>query len=83
MSAQAYLDPQDDGLPMRPAGIWAPRKLDYLERYIGIFETSMRQKFPTRHYIDLLAGPGKNKVRGSQQVLGLYCTPKTGHFFGP
>ncbi len=88
MRAQAYLDPQDDGLPMRPAGIWARSKLYYLERYIGILETSMRLKFPTRHYIDLLAGPGKNRVRGSHQVLlgspllALNAKyPFTGYFF--
>lgn len=64
-----YLKPEDDGLPMRPSGGWAAAKLDYLARYINTFETSMRAKWPQRHYIDLMAGPGKNKVRGSEQVL--------------
>ncbi len=55
-----YLQPQDDGLPMRPSGAWVAEKLDYLERYINIFETSMRSKpWRKRHYIDLFAGPGK------------------------
>jgi len=40
-----YLFPVDDGLPMRSAGLWAKAKLDYLARYIGVFETSMRQRW--------------------------------------
>jgi three-Cys-motif partner protein len=54
---------------MREAGAWAAVKLDYLARYIDVFETSMRQKWPVRWYIDLLAGPGKNKVRETGAIL--------------
>jgi three-Cys-motif partner protein len=55
-----YLQPQDDGLPMRPYGPWVAEKLDYLERYINIFETAMHSKpWRKRHYIDLFAGSGK------------------------
>lgn len=64
-----YLAPEDDGLPMRPSGAWAEQKLDYLTRYIDVFETSMRGKWPIRNYIDLMAGPGKNRVRASNKVL--------------
>lgn len=54
------MQPQEDGLPMRSSGLWVAEKLDYLERYINIFETSMRDKpWRRRHYIDLFAGPGK------------------------
>jgi len=57
---EAYLQPQDDGLPMRESGAWVAEKLDYLARYINIFETSMHDKpWRKRHYIDLFAGPGK------------------------
>ena len=66
---QAYLKPEADGLAMREAGIWAKAKLDYLARYIDVFETAMRKKWSVRYYIDLLAGPGKNLVRESGEVL--------------
>jgi len=33
---------------MREAGAWAKEKLDYLKRYIDVFETSMRQKWSIR-----------------------------------
>ncbi len=83
-----YLQQTDDGLPMRSSGPWAAEKLDYLKRYIDIFETSMREKWPIRNYIDLLAGPGKNHVRETEQVLlgspllALTTTyPFTGYYF--
>ena len=83
-----YLLPIDDGLPMRPAGEWAKVKLDYLIRYINVFETSMRQKWAIRNYIDLQAGPGKNRIRNTGEVilgsplLALTAThPFTGYFF--
>jgi three-Cys-motif partner protein len=66
---QAYLEPQDDGLPMRETGLWAAEKLDYLARYVDVFETAMRKKWHVRYYVDLLAGPGKNVVRDSGEVL--------------
>ncbi len=83
-----YLQPIDDGLPMRPSGTWVAEKLDYLRRYVDFFETSMRQKWPVRYYIDLLAGPGKNHVRETGEILLgsplLALTAKhpfTGYFF--
>lgn len=85
----AYLEPQDDGLPMRESGEWVAEKLDYLERYTAIFENSMHGKpWRARHYIDLFAGPGKCVVPKTKQVyLGsplLALTtphPFTGYFF--
>jgi three-Cys-motif partner protein len=64
-----YLEPKDDGLVVRESGAWAVIKLDYLARYIDVFETAMRQKWPVRYYIDIMAGPGKNRVRESGAIL--------------
>jgi three-Cys-motif partner protein len=64
-----YLNAEDDGLLMRPAGAWAAIKLDYLVRYIDVFETAMRQKWHFRNFIDLMAGPGKNCVRKTDTIL--------------
>ena len=41
-----YLLPLPDGLYLRPSGSWVAEKLDYLHRYIEIFETSMKGKWP-------------------------------------
>jgi len=85
---QRYLEPQDDGLLTRSSGSWAVSKLDYLARYIDVFETSMRQKWAIRNYIDLMAGPGKDRVRDSGAILlgspllALVTRyPFTGYFF--
>jgi len=59
----------DDGLFMRESGVWTKEKLDYLSRYIDIFETAMRNKFETRFFVDLLAGPGKNRIRSSNEII--------------
>jgi three-Cys-motif partner protein len=60
-----YLLPEDDGLPARTFGKWTTYKIDYLQRYIGVFETSMRNKpWCARCYLDLYAGTGKFKVDG-------------------
>lgn len=83
-----YLKPIKDDLPMRSSGAWAKAKLDYLNRYIDVFETSMRNKWSKRNFIDLQAGPGKNYVNNTSEVfLGsplLALTTKypfTGYYF--
>ncbi len=65
-----YLEPVDDELLMRPSGKWVAEKLDYLKRYIDIFETAMRKKWSKRHFIDLFAGPGKCRIDNSSICLG-------------
>ncbi|MEX0750976.1 MAG: three-Cys-motif partner protein TcmP [Dehalococcoidia bacterium] len=57
----------DDGLPVRDDGEWAEEKLYYIERYIQIFTTGMKSKWPRRVYIDLFTGPGRSRVRGTTQ----------------
>lgn len=62
--------PVDDGLAMRPSGLWVKEKLYYLERYIYAFETAMRDKpWRSRFYIDLFAGPGKCLIRETNEVV--------------
>ena len=64
-----YLKAEADGLPVRPSGAWAIKKLDYLQRYMDAFITSMRNK-PWRaiNYVDLFAGPGKCRIRHSSEI---------------
>jgi three-Cys-motif partner protein len=53
---------------MRESGAWVAEKLDYLRRYVDLFETSMSQKWSTRAYIDLFSGPGKCVDRDTGEV---------------
>ena len=65
-----YLTDAEDGLLMRESGAWVAEKLDYLRRYLDTFTTAMREK-PWRglNFIDLFSGPGKCKIRKTQQIL--------------
>lgn len=83
-----YLQPQKDGLLLRESGPWVREKLDYLMRYIEFFETSMRNKWRNRNYIDLFAGPGKCVCRktgeiclGSPLIALITKYPFTGYHF--
>jgi len=77
-----------DGLALRCVGDWAKEKYDYLRRYIDIFETSMKNKWGERNFIDLFAGPGICITRGSEEeipgspLISVKCHhPFTGYFF--
>jgi len=66
---QEYLEPVDDGLPMRESGPWVAEKLDYLKRYIDMFTISMHNKgWRALNYIDLFAGPGKCRVTSTGAI---------------
>ena len=61
---------EDDGFPIRVFGPWTSVKLDYLRRYIYMFETSMRDRpWRQRNYIDLFAGSGKYREEKRGPVL--------------
>jgi len=66
-----YLSAGEDGLRVQRYGSWTAKKLDYLQRYLGLFVTSMRrQPFRAKHYIDLFAGPGKCRTGVRSVALG-------------
>ena len=67
---EKYLLPEDDGLhPIRVFGTWTSVKLDYLRRYIHLFETSMKDKpWRQRNFIDLFAGTGKYREEENGDV---------------
>jgi three-Cys-motif partner protein len=71
--------PEDDGLPTREFNRWTVEKVDYLRRYIYMFEVSMKNmKWRRRSFIDLFAGTGKFKVEGiSDYYLGSSLTALT------
>ncbi len=60
---EVLLQPVNDGLTIRPSGIWAKKKLRVLAHYIATSTVAMKNKpWRRRFYIDLQAGPGKNCV---------------------
>jgi three-Cys-motif partner protein len=58
MSGSEYRTSKEDGLPSRVSGPWAREKLEYLAKYMSIFNVGMRNKWD-RVFLDLLAGPGR------------------------
>ncbi len=54
-----FTDSLVDGLPARAARQWTMEKLFYVERYLAVFATAMKDKWHELVYVDLLAGPGR------------------------
>jgi three-Cys-motif partner protein len=67
----AELDPKgSDGLIARDSGVWVKEKLYYLEHYLDIFSVGMKKKWAGKlYYVDLFAGPGKCRIRETQQEI--------------
>lgn len=60
--------PKDDGLYVPTVGKQSSDKHYFLMRYIDIFTTSMTGKWKGLHYIDLFAGAGIERLRGSKEL---------------
>ena len=52
------LVPASDGLPARVVHQWSDEKLFYVERYMDIFTSGMKQRWSHLVYADFFAGPG-------------------------
>jgi len=59
----------DDNLPLRCVGKWSRDKLYCLGKYMNVFNTAMKYRWPKRAYIDLFAGPGKCIIRESREIV--------------
>lgn len=60
---------EHDGLPCSEVGAWAEDKYTLVGLYDRLFSTGMKNKWPTRVYIDLYAGPGFVRVRGTNRMM--------------
>lgn len=60
---------ENDGLLLAEAGPWATTKHQKISYYSSLFASSMKKKWDCRVYIDLFAGPGKAKIRGSEKIV--------------
>lgn len=63
------IEPRDDGLAIPEVGRWAKRKYHFLERYLTLFSTGMKNRWPERHYIDLFAGAGFARIKGTGEIV--------------
>ncbi|MGA7523280.1 MAG: three-Cys-motif partner protein TcmP [Acidobacteriaceae bacterium] len=60
---------EDDGLTCPNVGRWAEDKYRLLSLYDRLFSTGMKNKWEQRVYIDLYAGAGYSRIRGTEIVL--------------
>jgi three-Cys-motif partner protein len=60
--------PVDDGLLIPEVGDWSRDKHHFLRRYIDAFTQSMRSHWSQLHYVDLFAGAGLGRIRGTNQL---------------
>lgn len=62
-----FPQPEDDGLITPVVGPQSAEKHYFLERYINVFTKSMKGKW-SLHFIDLFAGAGMERLRGSGKL---------------
>jgi three-Cys-motif partner protein len=50
-------------------GSWGEEKYHLVRNYAQIFATSMKEKWQCRVYIDLFAGAGRARIKGSEKIV--------------
>jgi three-Cys-motif partner protein len=60
---------EDDGLITPEVGRWSKQKYHFLQRYLHLFATGMKNKWPERHYVDLFAGAGVSRIRDTSELV--------------
>lgn len=59
----------DDGLPTPEIGAWGEKKYRHVQLYASLFIRSIRTKWDDLVYIDLFAGSGRARIRGTRRVV--------------
>lgn len=62
-------DIRDDGLYTPRVGAWAEDKYKLVALYDALFSTGMKDKWDLRVYIDLCAGAGYAKIKGTSRIV--------------
>ena len=59
----------DDGLVSEEIGSWGEEKYRILSLYSQLFAASMKNKWQCRVYIDLFAGSGRSRIKGTNKIV--------------
>lgn len=59
----------DDGLPTPEIGTWGEEKYRHVQLYASLFIKSMRTKWNSLVYLDLFAGSGRSRIRGTRRIV--------------
>ncbi len=60
---------KDDGLATPEVGSWVEEKYQLVSLYDSLFSRGMKNKWDCRVYIDLFAGAGRSKIRGTNRII--------------
>jgi three-Cys-motif partner protein len=60
---------ENDGLAIPDVGRWAQDKYRLVSMYAALFSTGMKNKWDERVYLDLYAGAGFSRIRGTDTIL--------------
>jgi three-Cys-motif partner protein len=60
---------EDDGLITPEIGSWGEEKYRHVALYSSLFAKSMRKKWECLVYIDLFAGAGRSRIRGTKRIV--------------
>jgi len=60
---------EDDGLPCPEVGSWAEEKHRLISLYAKLFSSGMKNKWDQRIYVDLYAGAGYSRIRGTAKIV--------------
>jgi hypothetical protein len=59
----------DDGLETPEVGSWGEDKYRLVRNYAQLFAQSMRGKWECLVYVDLFAGSGRARIRGTSRIV--------------
>lgn len=59
----------DDGLTCPEVGGWAETKHRLVSLYSTLFSSGMKTKWSNRIYVELYAGAGRSKIRGTSRII--------------
>jgi three-Cys-motif partner protein len=69
VDSDAVLEASDDGLPCPEVGAWTETKHSFVSLYAKLFSSGMKAKWGRRVYVELYAGAGYSRVRGTSRVI--------------
>jgi three-Cys-motif partner protein len=69
MTDESIIFAHDDGLGMPEVGAWAEEKHRMVSLYSSLFSSGMKAKWSKRVYVELYAGAGYAKIRGTSKFI--------------
>ncbi|HEX4485311.1 MAG TPA: three-Cys-motif partner protein TcmP, partial [Terriglobales bacterium] len=69
MAREDISSPHDDGLVLPEVGAWAEKKHRLVSLYADLFSSAMKGKWGKRVYLELYAGAGYSRIRGSSRLI--------------